>query len=113
MTTLRQKKNPAAPSPEGATGFSRSSRSAPHPGAFLEARFLQPLCISQSQLALELGVSRRRVNELIVGKRSITPDTAVRLAKFFHTDPEFWLLLQMRWDLCQFLEAQKNGSAAK
>ena len=78
--------------------ISRSSRSAPHPGAFLESRFLEPLGISQA------GVSRRRINELIVGKRSISTDTAIRLSRYFHTDPEFWLSLQMRWDIHQALE---------
>lgn len=84
--------------------FRRSSRSVPHPGAFLETRFMQPLSISQAQLSLALGVSRRRINELVVGKRSITPDTAIKLAKFFSTDPEFWLTLQMHWDLQQALQ---------
>ena len=78
--------------------ISRSSRSAPHPGAFLESRFLEPLGISQAELAQAIGVSRRRINELIVGKRSI------RLSRYFHTDPEFWLSLQMRWDIHQALE---------
>lgn len=88
--------------------FSRSSRSAPHPGAFLESRFLQPLSLSQAQLSVAIGVSRRRINELIVGKRSITTDTAIRLARYFHTDPEFWLQLQMRWDIHQALEKEKR-----
>lgn len=90
--------------------FPRSSRSAPHPGAFLESRFLEPLNITQSQLALALGVSRRRINELIVGKRSITTDTAIRLACFFKTEPEFWLMLQMRWDLHVVLEKEAEKS---
>lgn len=89
-------------------GFRRSSRSAPHPGAFLESNFLQPLAISQAQLSEALGVSRRRINELVVGKRSITPDTAIKLAKYFNTDPEFWLTLQMRWDLQQALEKKTD-----
>lgn len=84
--------------------ISRSSRSAPHPGAFLESRFLEPLGISQAELAQAIGVSRRRINELIVGKRSISTDTAIRLSRYFHTDPEFWLSLQMRWDIHQALE---------
>lgn len=88
--------------------FSRSSRSAPHPGSFLESQFLQPLGLSQTALALALGISRRRVNELIVGKRSITPDTAIKLARYFHTDPEFWLTLQLRWDLRKALEKEKQ-----
>uniref|UniRef100_UPI002675B64A HigA family addiction module antitoxin n=1 Tax=Turicimonas muris TaxID=1796652 RepID=UPI002675B64A len=57
-----------------------------------------------------LGISRRRVNELVVGKRSITPSTAIKLARFFNTDPEFWLTLQMHWDLYQELEKEKRQS---
>lgn len=89
---------------------SRSSRSAPHPGTFLETRFLQPLGVSQSELSEKIGVSRRRINEIIVGRRSLTVDTAIRLARFFNTDPEFWLLLQMRWDIFQALEKEKDKS---
>jgi addiction module HigA family antidote len=74
--------------------FSTSSRVPMLPGRFLESRYLRPGGISQSQLAKALGISRRRVNELICGKRSITLDTAVRLAEFFSTDVAFWLQLQ-------------------
>lgn len=70
-----------------------------HPGRFLESRFLQPGGISQDRLANALGISRRRVNELVCGKRAITPDTAVRLAHFFGTDVAFWLQRQFAWDL--------------
>ncbi len=69
------------------------------PGRFLETRYLQPGKISQDGLARALGISRRRVNELVCGKRAITPDTAVRLAQFFGTDVAFWLQLQFAWDL--------------
>ena len=69
------------------------------PGEFLETRFLKPLAITQTELALALGVSRRRVNELINGRRAITPDTAVRLAVFFGNDAAFWMHLQVAWDM--------------
>jgi addiction module HigA family antidote len=74
-------------------------RTPPHPGRFLETRFLKPLGISQSTLAEALGVSRRRVNELIRGHRGITPDTAVRLALYFDNDATFWMHLQTACDL--------------
>lgn len=74
------------------------SRTPPHPGQFLETRFLTPLAITQTDLAAALGVSRRRVNELVRGRRAITPDTAVRLAIFFGNDPTFWMHLQVAWD---------------
>jgi len=75
------------------------ARRPPHPGQFLESRFLKPLGISQTELAQALGVSRRRVNELINGKRSITPDTAVRLAMYFGNEAAFWMHLQVAWDM--------------
>lgn len=75
------------------------ARTPVHPGKFLETRFMVPMGISQQALAGELGISRRRVNELIRGHRSITPDTAIRLAVFFGTDAAFWMGLQMAWDM--------------
>ncbi len=76
-----------------------SSRTPLHPGHFLESRFLAPLAINQTELAGALGISRRRVNEMIRGRRAITPDTAWRLANFFGTDPMFWMHLQLAWDM--------------
>ena len=83
----------------------RSRREPVHPGYFLDTRYLKPLGLTQLALAEELGISRRRVNELIVGRRGVTPDTAVRLAAHFRTEPEFWLQLQLAWDVHQ---AMKN-----
>ena len=79
--------------------FSTSYRVPMLPGRFLETRYLRPGGITQSQLAKALGISRRRVNELVCGKRSITLDTAVRLADFFATDVAFWLQLQFTLDV--------------
>src|SRR5664279_1851138 len=75
------------------------SRRPPAPGEFLETRFLKPLAITQTELAQALGVSRRRVNELVNGRRAITPDTAVRLAMFFGNDAAFWMHMQVAWDM--------------
>jgi len=83
----------------GARRAAIASRAPPHPGRFLETRFLEPLGLSQSALAEALGVSRRRVNELIRGHRGITPDTAVRLGWYFGNDASFWMALQTAWDL--------------
>ncbi len=69
------------------------------PGAFLDTRFLQPLQLTQDALARAIGVSRRRVNEIVRGRRAITPDTALRLGRYFGTGPELWLRLQSTWDL--------------
>lgn len=70
-----------------------------HPGEMLLEEFLKPLKMTQSELAEKLGVSYPRVNELIHGKRGITPDTALRLERLFGMDAQFWLNLQLAWDL--------------
>lgn len=75
------------------------ARRPPNPGQFLETRFLKPLDITQTELAAALGVSRRRVNELVNGRRAITPDTAVRLGTYFGNDAAFWMHLQVAWDM--------------
>jgi len=73
-------------------------RTPQHPGRFLQKNFLSPLALSQTDAARLLGVSRRRLNEIVLGHRSITPDTAIRCAMVFGTDALFWLALQSRWD---------------
>jgi len=70
-----------------------------HPGEILQEEFLKPLNISQNRLGTELGVSPRRINEIVNGKRSITADTALRLSRFFGNSASFWLGLQMDYDL--------------
>ncbi|MGC2166948.1 MAG: HigA family addiction module antitoxin [Gallionella sp.] len=81
--------------------FWAAPRAPVHPGKFLDTRYLQPGKISQEALANALEISRRRINELVCGKRAVTPDTAVRLALHFGTDVAFWLELQFAWDLHQ------------
>jgi len=70
-----------------------------HPGEILYEEFLKPLGISQNRLGNDLGVSPRRVNEIIHGRRGVTADTALRLATYFRNSPSFWLGLQMDYDL--------------
>jgi addiction module HigA family antidote len=70
-----------------------------HPGEILLEEFLTPLNISQNQLGKDLGVSPRRINEIVHGKRSITADTALRLGRYFNNSRQFWLGLQMDYDL--------------
>ena len=70
-----------------------------HPGEVLLEEFLKPLGMSQSRLALDIGVHPRRINEIVLGKRSISADTALRLARYFGNSPQFWLGLQMDYDL--------------
>ncbi len=70
-----------------------------HPGEMLLEEFLNPMGITQKELADSILVPYQRVNEIINGRRGITPSTALRLAKFFNMSPDFWMNLQLRWDL--------------
>ena len=70
-----------------------------HPGEILAEEFLAPLEISQNRLAVAIGVPPRRINEIVHGKRRITADTALRLARYFGTTDRFWLNLQTYYDL--------------
>ena len=70
-----------------------------HPGEILLEEFLRPMNLSQNRLARELAVPPRRINEIVLGKRSITPDTALRLARYFGTSGRFWLGLQADFEL--------------
>jgi addiction module HigA family antidote len=70
-----------------------------HPGEILHKEFLEPMGISQNKLAIALHVPARRINEIVLGKRSITADTALRLARYFGMSPQFWLGLQMDYEL--------------
>ncbi|RKY63885.1 MAG: addiction module antidote protein, HigA family [Candidatus Latescibacterota bacterium] len=70
-----------------------------HPGEVLLEEFLKPMGLSQNSVALSIGVPARRINEIVLGKRRITADTALRLARYFGTSPQFWLGLQMDYDL--------------
>jgi len=70
-----------------------------HPGEILQEEFLKSLGVSQYRLANDIGVPPRRINEIVLGKRGITADTALRLGRFFSTSPQFWMNLQARYDL--------------
>lgn len=70
-----------------------------HPGEVLLEEFLKPMGLSQNKLALDIRVPARRINEIVHGKRRITADTALRLARYFGMSPQFWLGLQMDYDL--------------
>jgi antitoxin HigA-1 len=76
-----------------------------HPGEILKTKFLDRLGITQQELADYLGITRVRINEVLLGKRAITPDTAIRLARFFDTTVQYWLGMQTDLDLW---EAKKN-----
>ena len=70
-----------------------------HPGEVLMLEYLQPLEVTQHHLAVSIGVPPRRINEIVHGKRRITTDTALRLARYFGTSERFWLNLQDRYDI--------------
>ena len=70
-----------------------------HPGEVLLEEFLKPMELSQNRLAIGIGVPARRINEIVLGKRRITADTALRLARYFGMSAQFWLGLQMDYDL--------------
>ena len=79
-----------------------------HPGEMLREEFLVPMELTQRELADAIHVPYQRVNELINQKRGITPSTALRLAKFFGMSADFWLNLQMRWDLFKAQSIEAN-----
>lgn len=70
-----------------------------HPGEMLLEEFLAPLGITQRQLADAIHVPYQRINEIVKGRRGVTPGTALRLARFFGMSPDFWMNMQLRWDL--------------
>lgn len=84
-------------------------RAPSHPGEMLRREFLEPLEITQTDLAKRMGIPFQRVNSLVNGRRGITPDTALRLSKVFRTTPGFWMNHQLRWDL---FHAQREAEDA-
>jgi addiction module HigA family antidote len=79
-----------------------------HPGEMLLEEFLIPLGVTQRELADGIRVPYQRVNEIIHARRGITPSTALRLAKFFGVSAAFWMNLQLRWDLYQAQQAERD-----
>jgi addiction module HigA family antidote len=70
-----------------------------HPGEVLLEEFIKPMNLSQNRLAIDIGVDTRRINEIVLGKRTLTADTALRLSRFFGNTPQFWMGLQSQYDL--------------
>lgn len=87
-------------------------RQPTHPGEMLLMEFLEPMGLTQRQLADAIHVPYQRINEIINGKRSVTPATALRLARFFGNTPDFWMSLQLRFDL-YITQAIEGGELAK
>ena len=86
-----------------------SNRIPTHPGEMLAKEFLEPMGITQRDLSDGIHVPYQRVNEIVNGRRGITASTALRLAKFFGNSEEFWLYLQLRWDLYQARNSEEAG----
>jgi addiction module HigA family antidote len=84
-----------------------TSRPPTHPGEILLEDFLLPLGLTQTKLAELIGVPYPRVNEIVKGRRRVTPDTALRLSRLFGTSPEFWLTGQMECDLYEAMHSKK------
>lgn len=85
-----------------------TNRPPTHPGEILLKDFLEPMDLTQRQLADRIFVSYQRINEMINGKRGMTPSTALRLAKFFGMSSDFWMNLQLRWDLYHAQEQESE-----
>jgi antitoxin HigA-1 len=81
------------------------------PGEILLEEYLKPLRIGQLEAAKRLGISLNRLNEIVLGKRSITADTALRLARFLKTSPQLWMRLQADWDLHQAMQREARRAS--
>ncbi len=89
-----------------------TNRMPTHPGEMLKEEFLIPMQITQRELANGIRVPYQRINELVNGKRGVTPSTALRLSKYFSTSAGFWMNLQLRWDLYRAQQAEEQELAA-
>ena len=85
-----------------------TNREPTHPGEMLREEFLSPMEIDARQLADSVHVSPQSISEILSNQRSITPSIALRLAKYFGMSPDFWMNLQLRWDLYQTLQAESE-----
>jgi len=85
-----------------------TNRPPTHPGEMLLEEFLTPMGISQRELATAINVPYQRINEVINGRRGVTPSTALRLSKFLGTTADFWMNLQLRWDLYQAQQSERS-----
>ena len=85
-----------------------TDREPTHPGGMLLNEFLLPMKMTQHELATAIHVPYQRVNEVVRGRRGVTPSTALRLSRFFSTSPGFWMNLQMRWDLYHAQRAEEE-----
>ena len=85
-----------------------TERQPTHPGEMLQEEFLVPMGLTQRQLAEAIHVPYQRLNEIVNGRRGVTPSTALRLAKFFGNSAGFWLNLQVRWDVYKVQQSERD-----
>jgi len=85
-----------------------TNRPPTHPGEMLLEEFLIPMGLTQRELADAIRVPYQRINEIVNGRRGITPSTALRLARFFGTSADFWMNLQLRWDLFHVQKSERD-----
>ena len=97
---------------ESRVDIRRMKRAPTHPGEILLEEFLKPLGLSQAKAARSMEISLNRLNELVRGKRGVTAETALRLALLLETSPEFWLNLQMTYDLWHAYQLERRRGAA-
>jgi antitoxin HigA-1 len=102
---LRSGKNNTGRPPQENMTMEQTTGQPPHPGEVLRKEFMEPFGITGNKLALSLHVTAPRITEIMTGKRGITADTALRLAKCLNTSAEYWLTLQMQYDLAAVQKA--------
>ena len=112
-TSRRELTRPGIPSRDIVGRRLPQNRPPTHPGEMLIEEFLKPLGITQSEFAVRMSVSFPRLNEIIRGKRAVTPDTALRLARVLRMSADFWLGLQLDWDLWHAMKSEKAGEVAQ
>ena len=113
QTTTKEHGKSRRHASEGARRRLPRHRPPTHPGEMLLEEFLRPLGISQSAFAIRLGVSFPRLNEVIRGKRSVTPDTALRLERVLGMSADFWLGLQVDWDVWHAMRSTRAAAIAR
>jgi len=112
-TTTRGRRKGTRPAREMVSRRLPTHRPPTHPGEMLLEEFLKPLGISQSAFAVRMGISFPRLNEIIRGKRGVTPDTALRLAQVLGMSADFWLGLQQDWDLWHAMRSKRAAAIAE
>lgn len=112
-TTTRERRGRTRLNQEMVSRRIPTHRPPTHPGEMLLEEFLKPLGISQSAFAMRLGISFPRLNEIIRGKRGVTPDTALRLARVLGMSADFWLGLQQDWDLWHAMRSKQAAAIAE